>query len=45
MAEHLRSIWGLWLMAIFLGIIWWAFRPGNRARLERHASIPLHDDE
>ncbi|CCQ72122.1 cbb3-type cytochrome c oxidase subunit 3 [Magnetospira sp. QH-2] len=38
-----RSFWVVWLMILFIGIIWWAFRPKNRG-LEDHASIPLNDD-
>lgn len=44
-SDTLRSLWGLWLMVVFVGIVWWAFRPGNRARFEDCASIPLRDDK
>lgn len=43
--EFLRSIWGLWLMAIFLGIVWWAFRPANKAKWERQGEMILRDDD
>lgn len=43
--ETLRSLWGLWLMVLFLGIVAWAFWPKNKDRLERHGAIPLRDDE
>ncbi len=42
--EILRPYWVVWLMMLFVGIIWWAFRPRNRD-LERHGSIPLNDDD
>jgi cytochrome c oxidase cbb3-type subunit 4 len=41
---YLRPIWGLWLMIFFLGIVFYAFRPKNKQRLEEHGSIPLKDD-
>ena len=39
-----RSIWGVWLMAIFIGIVVWVMWPGRRGEIERHANIPLDDD-
>ncbi len=33
------------LLVLFVGILIWAFRPKNRKRFERHADIPLRDDE
>lgn len=44
-SEFFRSIWGLWLMALFLGIIAWAFWPKNKDRLERYGEMPLRDDD
>lgn len=32
-------------MATFLGIVWWAYRPGNRARFEEDAMMAFEDDE
>lgn len=29
----------------FLGICWWAYRGGNRARFEQDALIPFQTDE
>ena len=43
--EFIRSLWVVWLMALFLGIIAWAFWPRNRKRFERDAEIPLRDDQ
>jgi cytochrome c oxidase cbb3-type subunit 4 len=42
--DFLRSIWGLWLMGIFLGTVAWAYRPRNRDRFAEAAMIPLRDD-
>ncbi|MBF0333830.1 MAG: cbb3-type cytochrome c oxidase subunit 3 [Alphaproteobacteria bacterium] len=44
-AETLRSLWGLWLMVLFLGIVFWAFRPKNKDKLESYGDIPLRDDD
>jgi cytochrome c oxidase cbb3-type subunit 4 len=43
--DFLRSIWGLWLMALFIGVVVWAFWPRNRKRFSDAAQIPLKDDE
>jgi cytochrome c oxidase cbb3-type subunit IV len=40
-----RSIWGLWLMGLFVVIIAWAFWPRNRKKFSDAAEIPLRDDE
>jgi len=45
LSNFLRQFWGLWLMLLFLGIVWWAYRPGNKNRFERDAMIPLRDDD
>ncbi len=42
--EFLRSIWGLWLMSLFLGTVAWAYWPRNRDRFAAAAMIPLRDD-
>ena len=44
LAEFLRSIWVVWLGALFIGIVIWAMWPGNRTRFERQGRIPLDDD-
>ncbi len=43
--EFFASVWGLWLMAVFIGIVVWAFWPRNRKRFEEASRIPLRDDE
>ncbi len=42
---YLRPLWGLWLMIIFIGIVFYAYRPKNKKRLEEYGSIPLKDDK
>lgn len=44
-AEFLRSIWVLWMMAIFLAICFWAYRPRNRRRFESLGRIPLEQEQ
>ena len=39
-----RSLWVLWLMLLFVVIVAWVYRPGNRKRFEKNAKIPLEDD-
>ena len=49
MAEFLdfvRSLWVVWLMALFLGLVAWTLWPKRRHKLEEEYSrIPLRDDE
>ena len=40
-----RSLWGLWLMAIFLGIIAWVLWPKHSRQIEEHRKIPFKDEE
>ncbi len=44
--QFLRSLWVLWLMAIFLGIVAWVYWPSRRRkkRLQDHANIPFRDE-
>ncbi|MBB4265795.1 cbb3-type cytochrome oxidase subunit 3 [Roseospira visakhapatnamensis] len=44
-SDFLRQFWGLWLMLLFLGTVWWAYRPSNKRRFEDDAMIPLRDDD
>lgn len=45
LAEVLRSFWGLWMMVLFLGIVFYAFRPKNKDRLAAYGDIPLRDED
>ena len=40
----LRSLWTLWFMALFIGIVTWTFWPRRKQQLEDQATIPLRDD-
>ena len=43
-AEYLRSLWVVWMMAIFVAICFWAYRPRNRRRFEALGRIPLDQE-
>lgn len=43
--RHLADSWGLvYLFAVFLGAILYAFRPGGKKAAQEAAQIPLKDD-
>jgi len=43
--EILRPLWGLMAMGVFLGIVFWAFRPKNKSRFESYGDMPLRDED
>ena len=43
--EVLTSIWTVWAVLVFAGIVFWAWRPTNRKRFDRDARIPLNDED
>ncbi len=43
--EWIRSLWVVWLLLLFLGIVAYALWPSNKAKFEHAARIPLEDDE
>jgi cytochrome c oxidase cbb3-type subunit 4 len=42
--ELLRTLWVVWFMGLFLGIVAWAMWPSRRKKLEEHGRIPLRGD-
>lgn len=40
----LKSLWTVWLVLLFVGIVAWVYWPGQRKKMEAHARIPLEDD-
>ncbi len=40
----LRSLWVVWFMALFIGIVAWALWPPRKKRLEALGRIPLRPD-
>ena len=41
----LKQFWGVWLMALFAGIVIWVFWPSRRREMEDNARIPFRDQE
>ena len=39
------SLWVVWFMVLFTGIVVWALWPTRRQTLEAHGEIPLKDGE
>lgn len=44
-SEVARSLWVVWLVAVFVGIVFWAFRPKNKKRFEDDAMIIFKNDD
>ncbi len=40
----LRSLWVVWFLVLFLGMLWFVLRPSKKAYFEAQADIPLRDD-
>ena len=45
LTEIARSLWVVWLMGLFAGIVFWAFRPKNKKRFEDDAMIIFKNDK
>jgi len=43
--SFLPSFMMLFFIVIFIGILFWAFRPANKSYFEKQALIPLQEDE
>jgi cytochrome c oxidase cbb3-type subunit 4 len=39
-----RPFWIIWVIMVFSGIVFYAYRPKNKERLEDYGNIPLKDD-
>jgi len=45
-AREFSGWFGLILfMVLFAGVLFWAFRPGNKEKFEAYGSIPLRDED
>lgn len=44
-SEQFRPWWVVWLVVLFVGVVFWAYRPKNRKKFEDAAQIPLKDDK
>jgi cytochrome c oxidase cbb3-type subunit 4 len=40
-----NTLWPLWGLVLFLGIVAYAFWPSNKKTFEEHGKIPLEDDK
>ena len=40
-----RSLWVVWLLVVFAGIIVWVMWPRRKKELEEQAKIPFKDDD
>jgi len=40
-----RGVIALVTLGTFLGICWWAYRPGNKGRFEADAMLPFKEGE
>ncbi len=43
--RFVSELWEVWVFLLFVGIILWAYWPGNRAKWERAGRIPLEEDD
>jgi len=43
--EFLSTTWLIWLIVLFIAVLWWSYRPKNKAKWEDAAQIPLRDEE
>lgn len=43
-ADALRPFWLVWMVILFGGIVYWAFRPKNKRRFEKDSMIPFRDE-
>jgi len=41
----IHSIWTVTSLAVFLGIVWWAYAPAHRERFERDAQMVFDEPE
>jgi len=44
-SEIIRPYWVVWLLILFLGVLFYAFRPKNKDRFESDGQIPFKNDE
>ncbi|MFW5680785.1 MAG: cbb3-type cytochrome oxidase subunit 3 [Pseudomonadota bacterium] len=41
----LYQMWLVGMVVIFVGIVWWVFRPKNRKKWEERGRIPFDDKD
>ena len=45
LAQTFRSLWTIWFLLLFVGIVVWALWPGRTAYFDAMARLPLRDDK
>jgi len=45
LSEFARPLWTIWLMAVFIAIVTWAYWPRNKTRFEQDAQIVFDDEK
>ena len=43
LVQWAKTLWGLWLMLIFIGIVAYVMWPSRKREMAEHARIPLED--
>jgi cytochrome c oxidase cbb3-type subunit 4 len=41
----LKSLWVVWLIVLFVGIVVWAYWPSRKSKMDDHAKIPFREDD
>ena len=41
---HLRALWVVWFLVVFVVMLVWVLRPSRRARYEAAGRIPFHEE-
>ena len=41
----LRSLWVVWFLVLFLGMLWFVLRPSRKTYYEAQADIPFRDTD
>ncbi len=42
--SNLLSAWTVFVAAVFVGVVWWAFSGARKSEFEAAARLPLEDD-
>jgi len=43
--SFLQSVWVVWVVVLFSGIVVWAYWPKNKGTFNSHAQMALRDDD
>ena len=43
--SFLRSLWVVWFMVLFTGVVVWAYWPKRKPDMEDHGRIPFRDED